>query len=116
MKYIWLIGLLATTVVLADTRFLPLPQDFPIMDGLKIQKSKETIFSNAEGRVMIYVANTDASPNVVENFYSTTLKNLGWKSLTQIPNVFTRHLEQVELRFEPISNATQVTFTFKPCS
>ncbi len=116
MKYIRIISLLFATCALAETHFLPLPQDFPIMDGLKIEKSKETIFSNLEGRVMIYVAYTHEPIETVQAFYTNTLKNLGWKSHPKKNHVFIRQLEQVELAFESVNNTTQVTFTFKPCS
>lgn len=120
MKYIWITVLAFTMSAafssMADTQFLPLPQDFPIMDGLKIEKSKETIFSNLEGRVMIYVAQTQEPVGNVQHFYTTTLKNLGWKTAPNKPNVFIRQLEQVELEFTVDGQNTQVTFIFKPCS
>ena len=116
MRYIWIITLFLAPSLWAETQFLPLPQDFPIMDGLKIEKSKETIFSNLEGRIMIYVAHTKESVKTVEEFYRNTLKNLGWKLHPKNFKTFIRQLEQVELNFEPHGNQTEVTFTFKPCS
>lgn len=116
MRYIWIIYLFLAVSASADTQFLPLPQDFPIMDGLKIEKSKETIFPSLAGRVMIYVAHTQEPVGTVQNFYTTTLKNLGWKPNPNNPNIFIRHLEQVELSFTLDGKNTQVTFTFKPCS
>ena len=116
MRYIWITILAFTMSAVADTQFLPLPQDFPIMDGLRIEKSNETIFSNLQGRVMIYVAETQEPVEKVETFYRTTLKNLGWKPHPKTANAFTRHLEEVDLKFETVGINTQVTFTFKPCS
>jgi hypothetical protein len=116
MKYIWITILAFTMSAMAETQFLPLPQDFPIMDEMTIKKSGETIFSNLEGRVMIYVAKTKKLVGDVQHFYTTTLKNLGWKADPNKPNVFIRQLEQVELEFTVDGQNTQVTFTFKPCS
>ncbi len=65
---------------------------------------------------MIYAAQTQEPVGNVQHFYATTLKNLGWKTNPHNPNLFVRHLEQVELSFTVEGRNTKVTFTFKPCS
>ena len=72
--------------VSADS-FLPGTEDIPLMEGLK--KVEETAsFDNPQERMVLISAKTDLSQKSVFNFYSQTLKNLGWNE--EKPHYFTR--------------------------
>lgn len=53
--------------------------DIPLMDGLQIEPELGFAFDSPSGRIVMIFASTALSDVEIRQFYSETLKNLGWK-------------------------------------
>ena len=72
--------------VYADS-FLPGTEDIPLMEGLK-QVEETASFDSPQERMVLISAKMNSSQKSVFDFYSQTLKNLGWKE--EKPHYFIR--------------------------
>lgn len=82
MRYVFILFLCASTFSFGEP-FISGTDDVPIMEGFQ-ECSPETqgLFSTPEGRIVTTVARGHGKWEDVRTFYNTTLKNLGWKSLS----------------------------------
>ena len=51
----------------------------PLMEGLVIVPDSHVVFETLNGRIIEIFAVGENSPSDISSFYSTTLKQLGWK-------------------------------------
>ncbi len=99
----WLLAailMLAPTNLSAQTaRFVSVIDDLPLMAGLVEDTDAAMTFDSAAGRIAEAQANGPLAPETVQTFYSETLPQLGWRSLSG--GDFLRGDEALTLEVEP---------------
>ena len=81
----------------AEDKFFSAIEDLPLMDGLSEVDGVGVIFDSPSGRIVELLSIGEVNKNVVSNFYSQTLPQLGWTEIA--PNKFSREDEILILEF-----------------
>jgi hypothetical protein len=102
----------------AETKFLELVEDMPLMRGLTEVADDALMFDKAEGRIVKAVAEGGLTAEQIRAFYVDTLPQLGWQRLPdtgQAALVFERESERLEIamQYGGLAN-TVVLFTIAP--
>ena len=106
MRFFLTLFLFLSFPVFAQT-FLPGTEDIPLMNEL--QNVEETAsFDDPLERMVLISAETKNSPKKVLQFYTETLKNLGW--MMKKPGHFERGADTFSIEITPIQNGIQIQF------
>jgi hypothetical protein len=94
LLHIFAAGLQSAT---AEDKFFSAIEDLPRMDGLSEVDGVGVIFDSPSGRIVELLSIGKVNKDVVSNFYSQTLPQLGWTEMA--PNKFSREDETLILEF-----------------
>jgi len=87
--------------------------DLPLMDGLIEDPDAAIIYDKPEGRIVEAVAHGDVTSGEVEEFYRTTLVQLGWQA-TGDNLSFAREGEVLIITIEDQGGTATVSFSLAP--
>ena len=107
----WLVVVVMTPQVQAQTKFLPGTEDLPAAPWLQVVPSATLIFDGPEGRWVDITTVGTATSADLQSFYESTLPSLGWErtSLTH----WTRDEEGLTISILEENNVTVVRFQLK---
>lgn len=92
--------------------FFSIIPDLPLMDGLEEISTSALIFDNPEGRIISIDASGKVPEQMVIEFYSNTLPQLGWSPLGG--GRFIREKELLRLVFKKSGDRLVVGFSLSP--
>jgi len=87
--------LFGITVARAD--FLPQTDDIPLMEGLILKETDDVAFDTPAGQILVFEAQTKASPDAVRSFYAQSLTALGWSWKKK--DTYVRGADTLEMSF-----------------
>ena len=82
--------------------------DLPLMGGMTEVPDADVTFDTISGRIVIAFARSDRARRVIEDFYRTTLSQLGWRS--RVDGSFEREGEVLSMDF--LADGTNVIIQF----
>ena len=92
------------------TDYLAAVSDLPLVDGLREETEKGTVFDTPMGRIVNAYAAGNLKPQAVLDFYDATLPQLGWER--QSSGTYRRKHDILKIDvWGPESGPTKVSFT-----
>jgi hypothetical protein len=81
-------------------------QDVPLMEGLKVQRDKSSIFDTLSGKIVSATATGNIPERRVRRFYKDTMPHLGWAEADTL--IFLKDDEQVKITTEAQNKSTTI--------
>lgn len=101
------------TILSPETKFDPVIDDLPLVDGLQPVPDEATLFvTPRSGRIAESVAVGSVDVDEVYNFYKRALPHLGWKRLDA--RTYLRNKEKLRIDAHANGKVTTVHFSIKP--
>ena len=87
-------------------------EDVPLMAGLAPTKTNDLVFDSPQGRIVIVNTQGSLERRAVQEFYATSLTELGWDRIGD--SAFRREGEMLRLEFGQRAQLLTVRFTLSP--
>ena len=105
-------ALMAAAPAMAQSRYLSMAEDIPLMPGLTEADNAGMVFDKPDGRIVEAYATGAVTTLAVTRFYAATLPQLGWRRESDFR--YRREVEHLQLTVTGRDGALTLRFDIAP--